>query len=213
MMSLINEALKRTEQEKRRALDPDSADVNLPPVYNPPPHRSRSFAVVFWLSAGLIVVGCIVWKIVATEQAQDLAPQKAHAGQARPIPAPQNSAMRKREREGETVLTKTADTLHSASASLKSSSSTRPYFSEKHPLRSKKELHGGGEHEVTTQPTTQKAAKFTLNGIMHEVGGRTAIINGKLVREGDSLGDAVVVKIHDQSVELELNSRRFHIHM
>ncbi|KPK42762.1 MAG: hypothetical protein AMJ78_01210 [Omnitrophica WOR_2 bacterium SM23_29] len=46
------------------------------------------------------------------------------------------------------------------------------------------------------------ASRLTLSGIIHGMGKPAAIIENKVVREGESIEDAKVVKIYDDHVEL-----------
>ena len=56
---------------------------------------------------------------------------------------------------------------------------------------------------------TVQLSQFRLGGIVNGPSGPSAILNGRLVRTGDTVGGAKIVRIGPREVELEKDSRRF----
>ncbi len=58
-------------------------------------------------------------------------------------------------------------------------------------------------------PKKLKSQNLVLNGILISGGNKYALINNNIVREGDKLGDAVVLQINEEYVELKSGTSRF----
>lgn len=58
-------------------------------------------------------------------------------------------------------------------------------------------------------PKKLKSQNLVLNGILFSPGNKYALINNNIVREGDKIGDAVVLQINEDYVELENSTSRF----
>ncbi|HEX6737080.1 MAG TPA: hypothetical protein VF310_02295 [Vicinamibacteria bacterium] len=52
------------------------------------------------------------------------------------------------------------------------------------------------------------ADALRLEAVSEQDGVAVAVVNGQLVREGDRIGEATVIKISGQAVEIEVNGRR-----
>ncbi len=60
-----------------------------------------------------------------------------------------------------------------------------------------------------TDPKKLKSQNLVLNGIFLSTEKKLALINNVIVKEGDKIGDAIVLQINSDFVELENSSSRF----
>lgn len=207
-MSLINEALKRADAEKRSAPIPA---VNYPPL-TPVEGRGRKgkfLAIPILLIVAVLIGGPIVWFAMSGGGAPKL-PDQASADNP-PAPAAQGEEPDHPDPEVDLILARTMESLR--------------YYVPPEP-QAKDEGEAAAETgaasnqlAATTQPAATKQperlspASFKLSAVMLGPGGTVAIINGQSVRVGSIVDKAKVVRIDQQTVVLEADGEQFTIHM
>jgi len=232
-MSLINDALKRAQQDKasKPAVSPpflhpatDDAcaggDVPVgvwtvgPRVSRETGARGRMFAVS---AAALVVLVCgLAWTWSRSDRPAHVAASVAPQTQPEPEPlAPSVLA-------GDTKLVSQAVSSQlneaggaAATESAAPSSKIAGDGSDNTPLFVLAPAASTSQPETSPAPVSPRteAAKFTLSGILRIGGQSMATINGKLVGVGDTVDGGRVLAIESQSVELESAGQRFSLRM
>lgn len=218
-MSLINEALKRAEQDKRRN---DACEAPMPiPV---PATRSGGSGALKWvvLAGAIAAAAAAVWYALPTGPAD--APARAvarstpeeHPAEPRqvspvavekPKPSPEVKPVRVSP-EAELAFAMTLEAMEYC---------PEPELLPPGPA-------DAGPKQAPPAPAApepaakQPASKFDpnrlhLSGVMHSLDGGTAIINGAFVKVGQSIDGATVIRIDQYTVELEADGQRFFIRM
>ena len=230
-MSLINDALKRTEAEKNdNALPPDS-EPDLSPVEYGRPRRFSPLGLLLIASiATASLAGWMMWKDVVASNA----PRRVAAQALKPKrPAPSYP-------QAELAIAKTLEALQYYQPPARPAREQDKELETKQAAVSTAQGSPAGEADVTTsrqegEPTTQPAEKtatakqptsaraphkprflhgsFKLSAIILDHGGATAIINGRFVHVGSTINGAKVVKIGRHTVELKFNGRTITIQM
>ncbi len=65
------------------------------------------------------------------------------------------------------------------------------------------------EQSATTKGEPGNTAGLVVKGIVHSKDRPTAVIGTQIVHQGDVVGDATVVKINQDSVEFEMNNKKW----
>ena len=236
-MSLINEALKRAEEEKRanttsrldeRLVSPATIDYG----------QRRTGLRIFLLLGAFVVVGAATWFFVETSF-RPLAPHRAAAklpptliGEALEHPERVREMIGRTEPRVsfspavETTFAKTLDGLRyyeppmdegmlCAAAEEAGLPPVTP--EEQSQLRpGDPELPATSQPTTTTAPTTTQPAprpSFKLSAVLRGSRGVTAIINGRFVQVGSTIQGAKVISIDRHSVELELDGETITVQM
>lgn len=270
-MSLINEALKRAEQDKLRNIAPTNGLPNLPPVHET--KRSRvSTPIAGMLIVAIMLVGSFAaWRLIG-RGVNNSTPAQANAAivptaiippAAAPTPAmavptePVTTAPLAPTKEYASVqpLPKTptqehpavengpktiagADTAvkeaadepgtavvpNTAAAPAVEPTATPPVKPQETPkVAAKPAAPEASKPEPKPEPqpepkkpTPPRAIDYSIykvTGIMQSADGGTAIINGLFVTPGQTVAEAKVVKIQENSVVLEIDGEKFTIRM
>ncbi len=228
-MSLINEALKRAERDKRRNTNASAAAADLSPVYRDACSRSSSRVVVVLIVLALVASLVLSWAMLGEKSGT--APKTATA-QPTPAPRPPRPTPTKTPKP-----VRTAPTTRPASATTspaarpreapvkpasqpapRPSPTSRPAAQDRRPTPKAATRPARRERAAAPKPKPKEKVRidptrFRLNGLMYSPSGGTAIINGQLVQPGDILDGAKVVKIHPRTVELQIGAQRFRIRM
>ncbi len=239
-MSLVNEALKRAEEEKLRRTSPSTEPADIPPAWEDRnTHRmprgpkilialAASLAVTAgWFAVSQMIVGQTPQQAAATTSETPVRPASpSHPGRSEAEISP----------EAQLVLAKTIDELKyytppARPATVKVEATSQPAIKT---LAGGKDLNKKTTTPPAEQATEQKAtsaapakpevrkvvvrqidrSSFKLSGIIQgNSGGGTAVVNNTFVSVGDTLNGAKVVRIRQNSVEFEIDGQRFTIGM
>jgi len=231
-MSLINEALKRTEQQKLNESASAAGPEAMEPARHEPGALNRSPMMLTLLGAAIAVALVGGW-MVLRGGAGGTAPDAA-TGDIRPAPpagpvASQAASDREiRQAIAETIRavryydpnassgTKPQSTDGAGKAADKSQGHRRPRDTTTRPAR----LATAATSPTKTPPRPApppapkpRESDFKLSGIMRGPDGTVAIINGRYVRVGQTVSGAKVVNIGRHSVELQAGGQRLIIQM
>ena len=179
-MSLILEALKKLEREKGT---PDRGFLVLAHLQGPAGSRRRSGVVAAGVLAIVAVVGLgLGWWRLAAERRQPAPAVIPHPAAASPPPMPAALAP--------AALTVAAPTPRAVAPTRDATSSPAP-------------PRAGATPSPPAAPV-----EFRLNAISQQDGVPVAIINDRLVREGDSFDGVRVLRIGEAEVEIEVRGVR-----
>jgi len=182
-MSLINEALKRAEENKlnRRESEPGLSMVPANRRSRPPENH--------W---ALIMAGCVGACVIAPTL-WSLLPGHGSAGEALAASAPSPVYAGAPVDAGRIAIAAHDDW---AADSGKPDATVPP---EKPDVT----------HPTPAEPTSEKPERqYVLSGIVHGPGGPSAIINGRFLRVGQSLDGAKVLRIDARTVVLHAGNKR-----
>ncbi len=256
-MSLINEALKRAEQDKLRNIAPTSYMPTLPPVHETR-HIRLSAPVAGVLIVAILLVGSFAtWRLIGLAPAigtpdvanaaivptpsapaapqtaavpaepvtaASPAPTKEHAS-VEPLPeAPQPELPAVKSESEITVAAEAAvkdafDKLVENTATPDAAPPAVPDKPQETQIAAEPAAPAAAAPEPKPEPAKPAPpkvidySKYKVTGIMRNSDGGTAIINGFFVKVGQTVEDATVVSIQENSVVLEIDGRKFTIRM
>ena len=210
-MSLINEALKRAEAQKLQNAQgrPDPEKAPLLPPEPSEPNLAKSSPLVAAGVAALVVAG-IALGLGVFKHSRPGQPNSAAAGpieSIRPTPA---------ATEGQTASQRPgaaragAAEVYPAEATMPRSRDARAVDAKTAPQPAVDEAE---TDEGLKEDPTKAMEGLALQGIMHGPHGDAALINGQLVRVGQSVAGAKLTRITGYSVELQKESHRVELRM
>jgi len=210
MMSLINEALKRAEAQKLQNLQGPRSPEKAPLL--PPPESKqklvRSSPLVAAVVAALVVAVVAAGLGVFKHSRAGLPNSAVAADSTESIPPAQ--AVTEGEPSGHSPTRATAAEVYPAEATIPKARKARAFEAEPTPRATRQEHH---EEAPLGADPVQAMEGLSLQGIMHGPHGDAALINGQLVRIGQSIGGAKLVRITGYSVVLQKDSRRLELKM
>lgn len=204
-MSLINEALKRAQTEQvQRAMG--IQDVQLPSLPVPrarPPGATSPFvaAVVASMIVAIGVAGLGVLRMRGGHPAQASGATSPDRVEAPSPPAEPQVPPHVKNEDPKPVLISN-DNLRPAAPPA----AAKPVPPGAAPLAASA---APGKKGSSNKPSES----YVLSGIMHSASGDAALINGRLLRVGQHIGRAVVTRISDYTVEMDLDGRRITLGM
>ncbi len=214
-MSLINEALKRAEEEKLSRGSLGGEHPTLPPVRDAGRLRAGSPIGIVLICLTMITGLVMGWNTLNREHFR--LPPQAVAAESIALqpnfnvsPAPALDAIVDRIPLVPIEIAPTAKAPAESNASEDDEKTDAQTAAA--PL----------EDPPPTRPAPREAAgpkpkadpsKYKLSGILHNVDGGAAIINGYFVRTGQVVDSAEIIVIQTHAVELELDGERFTIRM
>lgn len=229
-MSLINEALKQAEAEKRHHNDQHASGLSdIQPVS---PERTGdptfialvllAFAIAAAITAGLFIFSdnaelrfparANAWDIPAKREARSAQTRAKSTSSAEAKPASIDPEIRKILAMTDDAMryyeppTRPADAAEQASNAIACSES---------PLAENPETQQVSAEAAADKSVEQKKmdpiARFKLSGVMQGPDGGMAIINGQFIRIGGKIDDAEVISIGRYMVELEYKGDRFRL--
>jgi len=226
-MSLINEALKRAEAEKAGRKGNLSAVSSISPLPTPKQASKSSPLVAAVVAAG--VVAALAGAVGTFHGLSALGLEKAQATVAHQADnnSPCKTADRPATPAGPKALDKPqAEPAPSSQAPSPANHADKPSPQEASQARGTQQKSGQTEVKSTTKnarplpvdksapsPTSSGKSGYTLSGIMHGPAGNMALINGRLVRKGQSIGNARLVEITEYTVLLEVDGKQFTLRM
>jgi len=224
-MNPNHEASRRAEQDMGRSAGTPSDGEGLPTVHADKRPRRASNLTAVLTGAAMFAIVALIWH-AAQRSTEVSVPQQAEALPAdataatEPADAPIATVSQESPpTEADLVIRKTLDSLtyytpRPASGDPLSQPAAAPADP---PLTSPGKPDTAGP---ATDPSPQvargvkpAAGRFKLDGVMQGAADLSAIINGQVVRVGDTIDGAKVVSILPQSVELEVDGQRLHIRM
>jgi len=235
MMSLINEALKKAEQEKKAGSNSFSAYAAMREVTGSS-RKGKGQPAAKVVSVLALVALCVgLWLV--TDMALRASPSVATASPGAPRDSTPVQAPRQGDSIGAPDVQPAAQPLVSATpapaavqaptqapgavaASLMPAVGTgQPKSAEAE--RARPAQTATAKPAPALQPAPVPALvvpavskdDFKLTAVMRGPEGATAIINGKSVRVGDTVGPAKVVKIDRYAVDLEVNGQTLTVQM
>ncbi len=234
-MSLINDALKRAEEDKVRNPATDFGTQPLPPVRRRRRGKSlavRALSVVIALC--LFGAGWTAWQILRV--ATETGPREATGGEPRAqlIPAPETASGTPEAPESAAAKPTTRPALvHRIGAevgrqflqTLEALRNAPPPAVRPQPEAAEPPAEKAEPPEPEPEPKTRKppppvrpqvlrVPHLSLQGVMGGSHGRfTAIINGNFVQVGDTVEGATVVEITEQTATLEFRGKRLRLKM
>ena len=241
-MSLINEALKRAEDEKLRRTSPSPDPMELPAAHDKG-YTGRAGSRRWLVIGGLIFISLFaVWAAIENmlfspaprrAAARSITAWREKTGTAGNRPAQRTAAdfastdaatskpSKVKPTSPETDLASVQSTEENPQKTPTPApaipvTATRPVFSHPQPAQTK----------PTTSPATMPApvkrtdirlrvnpSQYKVSGIIDGPDGAAAIINGSFVSVGDEVDGAKVIHITSRSVELEAYGQRFTIRL
>lgn len=220
-MSLINEALRRTEEDKR-ANSPVATDATIAAVPETSA-QARKRRVNPALLVGMLAVAAAAggWVLLhksgpkaASARSSLLPPGQKAVVAAKPAP----KADPQQVRQAQETVAKTVKALTYYNPPPprivvreprpEELLPTRPTFDDQTVAR-----YAAEEGRKPKKKTVISVSGFSVSGIMYSDLGATAIINGRLVQAGDSVSGARVVKIAPSEIQLENNDGIFYLRM
>lgn len=229
-MSLINEALKRAEQEKLRMPGQQQAPSALSPVRGAAAPRRGKQELVALAALVVLVGGWAGWRVLKADS----------AGASQDEPAVAQAAGGHMTAPGGPHDPVAAIAAKAAAAHHKSTNAAKYHRprtrAPKSPMRGpaalpkqrpeahrpatpvKPQSDNPGEIPAAVEPAPPGAeelvaSKFKLSGIMEGPAGAVAVINGYPIHLGEVIGEARLVKIGLYSVVLEVSGRRVTLRM
>ena len=196
-MSLILEALKKLEREKQT---PDRGFLVMAQVPWAGEGRRGKLLLVGGAVVALVVVGLAVRWLVAGRSSP--APTAVATVPPGTLPPPPLQAAAPAEVVVPRPLRYAPPPPRPAPAAP---SAARPAAA---PATSKSEVSAPPALQPSAAPAPAGPAPLRLEAISQQDGVAVAVINGELVREGDHVSGALVVRIGTQEVELEIDGRR-----
>lgn len=194
-MSLINDALRRANQSKKKQSSGASDDVPMQP--NPPPVKSRAPSFAPMLSIPIVVALFVAsfflfksWKTNFKTIAQR---EKASLVQITPPKTPASTGIAQ-----SLPVAVPAENLVAVE--------TTPIPSNPELVEPKKLSTTNVDEQSEPVPATPPALK--LQGIFYRLSHPTALINGKTLAVGEMVSGARVVKIERQEVTLDRDGQK-----
>ncbi len=203
-MSLINEALKRAEHDKRQA--PLSA-MDYPPLEPAEPSAGQQYV---WMRSVVIgVAGCALavagW-IWLAGKATNPAQAVASALQASPVPrSAVERTLDKTARATNFYRPAPAEAVAVPDYALAVQEGPQPSAAPAAAIIGKADPSPTNGQAVEEKPAPH--VTFTLSAIMHGPDGSMAIINGQFVHAGEQVDGAKVVRINRHAAVLEVNGQ------
>ncbi len=210
-MSLINEALKRAEAQKLQNSQgqPDPEKVPLLPPGPSEPKLSKSSPLVAAAVAALVVAG-VALGLGVFKQSRPGQPSSAAAAPTESL-RPAQAAI-----EGETAA-QPPSPARAESAEVYPAEATMPISRDVRAIDAKTAPQPAAEETETEEGLKEDPIKamegLALQGIMHGPHGDAALINGQLVRVGQSVAGAKLTRITGYSVELEKDNHHVELRM
>jgi len=210
-MSLINEALKRAEHDKRRS-GADGTESLPEPVHGERPKHPGGLKWIV-LAGAVAAAGAGVWHVLpdGTVNAPSRLAAKADQNNRAAEPGQATPADEKKpvqvSPEAELAFARTLDALAYCPEPAPPAPEAAPPAAVE-PARPPADMPPAKRPEKRIDP-----ARFKLSGIMQTFDGGTAIINGAFIRVGQSIDGATVIRIDQHMVELEADGQRFRIRM
>jgi hypothetical protein len=223
-MSLINEALRRAEEDKLGKDGSCQPVGDLSPVYGKITRRARPPRVsprVLIVLALTLAGSSFLWGLL---KCVGIVPRLPLLVQAEPAAASAQAGRPVLSAEAQAAFAKTIDAvMYHNPGERRTSPPSRPAdraateeLSEAPDAPAAGPAEGENPEKPSpdsrpAEPRTRQRdlADYKVNGIMCSSVDATAIINGHLVRVGDTVGDAKVVGIRPESVEMEIGGSRF----
>lgn len=223
-MSLINEALKRAEDDDSRRIPGDDSLPEMEPAGRWQPPRGGSFGVKILLALVLgtgAVSGWMLYKSTADGDIPKVAGAEPVPVSARhPAAAPTTPGPAEVDpAEAATVVDRTIDKIrYYGPLQVLTRTARQRAVSESDPAT---RLLGKPATTTSKPPNAPRTpprpairrridpSRFKVTAIMSAPFGGTAIVNGALVGIGETVNGAKVIKITRKAVELELDGQRF----
>lgn len=228
-MSLINEALKRAQQDKLKTFS------NAPPAapLEPAADRTSGPSPRKWMmgAAAAVLVGGMAWYFFAEVKSDVPAPAVAEAVTAPPLVIT-DDARSAYAMAGEAVdhfetivrdapenfrsLAKAGREAREAEARAAAESRAKEETRLAAETRAKEEARLAAESRAKADAAAAAKAlvsQYKLGGIMKADGGTTAIVNGLFLREGQTVDGATIIRIEQHTVELEVDGKRVVLRM
>lgn len=190
-MSLILEALKKLEREKQ---SPDRGGfLVLGPTSWPSADREGRFALAL-VVAGLcgLVAGALYWQSRERRAPPSTAGTRSPASGAAATPTSSPGALAWRPQVPETTPA-SVRVDEPAIVPERASASRQPASAASGPAPA---------------PAASAAPRFQLQAVSRRDGRAVAVLNDRLVYEGDSFDGATVIRIGEAEIELEIAGRR-----
>ncbi len=221
-MSLINEALKQAEMDRRGLPDQAQpvAELMTEPMESPAPAMHRRRLPIKVISAAvLLVVVFAMWVAIQTAgqgpTTAQAAAKEPTSPQTRPLQANLDQAKAQKNAAEISPPSAKPDQPTQVKADIE-----EPFTFEsiadltpKIPTVAEKKI----ENQVTETPqskeiapvTTSKnpQAELTVTGIFHGPGGSRVLINGQMLRRGQRIGRGTVVRIGTDTVDLDIGGQ------
>jgi hypothetical protein len=208
-MSLINEALKRAQAEQAlQAAGIKPAHLRAAPAPVAPVPRKASPLVATVVAAMVVAIGVAVLAMVKLNMPS---PHRASADARLVDPAPQPA----------TDAPTLADADPAPQATLIDNEQVHPGQAARAggsgAAASRQVSQAGSGSDGPAKASRTRGApnlskplaeSYVLSGIMHSAGADTALINGKMVHVGQGIGQAVVTRINENSVDLDVDGRQ-----
>ncbi|MBL7133125.1 MAG: hypothetical protein ISS78_03420 [Phycisphaerae bacterium] len=225
-MSLINEALKRAEQEKLRTPGQQHAPSALSPVHAAPAPRRGKQELVALVGLVILVGGWAGWRVLKADSADGSQDQAAGGHMTAPgAPHDPVAAIAAKAAAAHHKSTNAAKYHRPGTRAPKSrmpgpAAPPRRHRAEAHRPAAPVKLQSDNPNEVSADgepapPGAEKsvASRFKLSGIMQGPGGAVAVINGYPIHLGEVIGEAKLVRIGRYSVVLEVSGSRVTLRM
>jgi hypothetical protein len=233
MMSLINEALKKAEREKRANGAPFATYAAMKECVVAPPARKRrgrlargavllsvpAVCVAVYLAVGAVTDGgprAATASVGLPEAAGGLLVTVGEGGADMTIATPSTPAGTVRPTRG-TAAAQTGMVVASVPGEPDAATEA-PAPEAAPPAKPAAPTEAAGSAKVVEAPQPAKAPAparddFKLTAIMRGPEGATAIINGQFVGVGDTVGDAKIVRIGTHTVDLQAGEAKLSIQM
>jgi len=224
-MSLINEALKRAQQDKLKTFSEAPPAAPLEPAGD----RTGGPSPRKWMcgAAAVVLVGGAAWWFFAEVKSNVPAPAAAESVAEPPLVITDDA------RSAYAMATEAVDRFETvvrdapkqfsslAEAGRKAREAEARAAAEARlaaEARAKEEVRLAAEARLAAKALaaarardTAKsvASEYKLGGIMKADGKATAIINGLFLREGQTVDGATIIRIEQHTVELEVDGKRY----
>ncbi len=203
-MSLINDALRRANQTKKKESSDTSAGAPMLPNPSPTKSSSSSLAPILLIAIPLVVLlaGFFLWKSLKTNSTTVIH-SKSVADDVR-----RRSDLSNQEKS-DRLLTSAATKV---APSVTPAQPENRIAAEVTPVSTQPSANSGSvEEKLSTQSVAEAGEPIPppappplkLQGIFYRLSNPTALINGKTLGVGETVAGARVVKIERQEVSLE----------
>jgi cytoskeletal protein RodZ len=199
-MSLINDALRRANQEKKNRPPDPSGGAPMHPVNPPPQSRTSFFGPILIVLIAMILLGAgwFFWKGSQANSKQNEVVKvetpdsaKKPATPVTEVATPEAASI---EREENAVVAPPVDEIPAAEPSIEPPSN---------PI----ETETPSAPATVETPPAPTPPTLRLQGVFYRLSKPTALINGRTFAVGEKISGAEVVKIERQSVTLEWNGQ------
>ena len=227
-MSLINDALKRTEESKANSAPIQAA----PAMLSVPQGPARPSRIPLMLAALMAIMGALgAWLIYSGISGGAMKPKTAQATQEIPTTPVIVSNLRQEKTlsNAEMILAKTLDSVryyhpgHQTyfgsgpsglpDTDLMAEVSSQNSEQANKAATAKPKQAAAAPTAPTPPPMPQRSGAYKLSGIMAGPSGKTAIINGKFVNVGQTVDGAKIISIGQYTVELEIDGQSITIQL